>query len=131
MRIGFVGNHHLSCYVDNNYIIPDLSSSNLVSVPAIIYDIYAYGGESSKKGMKDNYPNFTDPIIMQCISCPQNKILNRWRGPRSGRGWFLAIFAHFMRFSVLGTCSVLGRTNGEICLEPATLKACARVEYAQ
>lgn len=36
-----------------------------------------------------------------------------------------------MRFSVLGTCSVLGRTNGEICLMPAALKAGARVENGQ
>lgn len=36
-----------------------------------------------------------------------------------------------MRFNVLGTCSVLGRTNGEICLMPAALEASARVENRQ
>lgn len=36
-----------------------------------------------------------------------------------------------MRFKVLGTCSVLRRTNGEICLTPTALKANARVEDGQ
>lgn len=68
---------------------------------------------------------------MQCISCPPKiNSLRRRRSPRSGRG-FLAVTAHFMRFNVLGTCSVPGRTKGEICLTPAALKANARVENGQ